>query len=73
MPTDVLIADFVVSTPEERDYELGRALSTAKFKAAIYGKHGIVITLHDFSRFSVSLSPAVPFGDIHERDYAQRN
>ena len=67
----MLIAHFVVATREERDTELARALVTAKIEAAATGKHGVLITRHDFSRFSVSLSQTVPYGIIHERDYAQ--
>lgn len=72
MSTNMLIADFVVATPEERDHELAKALAAAKFKAGMYGELGVLVTRHDFCRFSVSLSPAVPFGSIYERDYAQR-
>lgn len=65
----MLIADFVVTTTEERDFELSKALATAKFQAATIGKLGILVTRHDFSRFSVSLTPTVPYGVIHERDH----
>lgn len=65
----MLIADFVVTTPEERDTELARALTAAKNQAAATGKLGVLVTRHDFSRFSVSLSPTVPYGVIHERDH----
>lgn len=69
---NVLIADFVVTTPKERDYELSRALKTARFKADMGGKLGVLVTRHDFSRFSVSLTTAVPYGSIHELDHARR-
>lgn len=65
----MLIADFVVTTPEERDFELSRALATAKLQAAVAGKLGVLVTRHDFSRFSVSLTPTVPYGVIQERDH----
>lgn len=72
MSTNMLIADFVVTTPQERDYELSRALTTARFKADMSRTLGILVTRHDFSRFSVSLTSAVPYGAIHERDNARR-
>lgn len=66
----MLIADFVVTTPQERDSELSKAVASAKFQAAMAGKFGVLVTRHDFSRFSVSLTPSVPYGAIHEQDYA---
>jgi len=71
MPTDMLIADFVVATVEERNFELERALDTAKFKASMDRQHGVLVTRHDFFRFSVSLTPNVPYGTIQERDHAR--
>ncbi|TLM88267.1 hypothetical protein [Pseudarthrobacter sp. NamE5] len=70
MTNDMLIADFVVTTVRERDYELDRALTTAKFRASMDRKLGIVLTRHDFCRFSVALTADVPYGTIQERDQA---
>jgi hypothetical protein len=70
MPTDMLIADFVVATIEERDFELNRALATAQFRASRDRRLGILVTRHDFCRFSVSLTTNVPYGTIHEHDHA---
>ncbi len=72
MPTDKLVADFIADTPAERDDELTKALSVATLKAEAEGNVGILVTRHNFRRFSVSLSPAVPHGFIHERDHVQR-
>lgn len=72
MSTNVLIAEFTATTPGQRDQGLTKALSVAKTRAARDGKSGILITRHHFRRFSVTLTPAVPYGSIHERDYAQR-
>lgn len=73
MPTDVLIADFVVATAEERDFELARALASAQFQASMDRTRGVVVTRHDFCRFSVSLTADVPYGTIHERDQASHH
>lgn len=72
MPTDLLIADFVVATIEERDFELRRALATAKFEASMDSKLGVLVTRHDFCRFSVSLTTSVPYRTIHERDHTHQ-
>lgn len=71
MTNDMLIADFVVATVYERDFELDRALKTAQFRASMDRKHGVVVTRHDFCRFSVVLTTDVPYGTIQERDQAQ--
>ena len=68
----MLVADFEVATPAERDDELTKALSIAQVRAALDGKVGVLVTRHHFRRFTVSLTPDVPSGSIHERDYAQR-
>jgi hypothetical protein len=73
LPTDVLIADFVVATAEERDFELDRALATAHFQASMDCRLGVVVTRHDFCRFSVSLTSDVPYGTIQERDQASHH
>jgi len=70
MPYETLIADFIVTNPAERDMMLRSALSTAKANAAVQGKRGILVTRHDLQRFSVSLTPNVPYGYIHELDQA---
>jgi len=70
MTNHMLIADFVVETVQERDFELDRAMATARFRASMDRKLGIVVTRHDFCRFSVALTADVPYGLIHERDHA---
>lgn len=51
MPSDMLVADFVVATVEERDFKLDRALTTAKIKASTDRKLGVVVIRHDFAAF----------------------
>jgi len=70
MTNDTLIADFVVATVQERDFELERAITTAEFRASKDRKLGIIVTRHDFCHFSVALTADVPYGLICERDHA---
>lgn len=72
MTNYMLIADFVVTTVQERDFELDRTLSTAKFRASMDRKLGIIVTRHDFCRFSIALTADVPCGTFQERDQAHR-
>lgn len=70
MPNDMLIADFIVNTPNERDHRLEDALAAAESKAPMGRKLGVLVTRHDFRRFSVRLTAEVPHGTIQEHDYA---
>lgn len=70
MRDEKLIADFVVATLEERDFELDRALSAAQSLASMDARLGVLVTRHDFWRFSVALTADVPYGQIRECDYA---
>jgi hypothetical protein len=67
---DAPIADFVVTSLEERDLHLDRAIDTAQVLASVDVKLGVLVTRHDFRRFSVALTPEVPYGLIKERDLA---
>ena len=67
----MLVADFEVATPAECDHKLSQALSLAQVKAG-NGKAGILVVIHLFYQISVAVTPAVPYGFIHERDHAQR-
>ena len=69
---DMLVAEFVVGTVNERDYQLDCALAAAESKAHLERRLGVLITRHDFHRFSVWLTADVPYGTTEERDYARR-
>ncbi|MFE4541071.1 hypothetical protein [Arthrobacter sp. NPDC056727] len=56
---------------EERDFELDRALATAKFKASMDRNRGVLVTRQDFCRFSAALTASVAYGAIHECDHAR--
>lgn len=69
MPT---VTEFVVTTPKERDSELDSASAAAESNSSIGPRLGVLVTRHDFCRFSVSFTADVPYGLIEERDYARR-
>lgn len=66
MPT--LIADLYVQNPVDRDDQLSSALAHAIHAALSAKNRGILITRHHYSRYTVALSPAVPYGQTHELD-----
>ncbi|UVJ38632.1 hypothetical protein [Arthrobacter sp. CJ23] len=65
-----IVADIIVTNPTQRDIELNMAVQMAAECAAEDKRQGILVTRHDFSRFTVALTPDVPFGLIRERDLA---
>lgn len=67
-----IIADLRISTKADIDRHLTHAVATAIEKAEAKGSQGILITRHDFSHFTVALTPTVPFRLIKERDLAGR-
>ncbi|MDR7083379.1 hypothetical protein J2X01_002673 [Arthrobacter ginsengisoli] len=68
-----VISDFRVKDKAELHEKLDAAVTAAQSDALADGAGGVLVTRHDFSHFSVTLSPDVPFGLIHEDDQASRN
>lgn len=67
------VAEFRVETKTEMNQRLDAAIAAAHQTAFATGSHGVLVTRHDFSHFSVALSPEVPFGLTLERDKARRS
>lgn len=67
-----VIADFKVKQKAELHEKLDAAVAAAQTDALVDGRHGVLVTRHDFDRFSVALSPDVPFGLILEDDQVRR-
>ena len=68
-----VIAEISVKNRPEMESELNLAVATAIRKTKPDRLHGILVTRHDFFRFTVSLTPTVPFGLIRENDQARAN
>jgi hypothetical protein len=66
MPT--LIADLVVRNPVDRDDQLSSALARAIHAASDAKDRGVLITRHHYSRYTIALSPTVPYGQTRELD-----
>lgn len=72
MNANRLIADFQVGCRSEMHDKLEAAVSAAQVEARASGTQGVLVTRHDFARFSVSLSHDVPFGLTREHDHVSR-
>lgn len=53
--------------PESLQSNLTAAVDRARATAMGLGRHGIMVTQHDFDFFTVRLSPEVPYGETWER------
>lgn len=67
-----VIADFRVSSASEARNMLAAAVTDAEREAFADKTAGVLVTRHDFDRFSVALSSVVPFGVTVEHDFAGR-
>lgn len=47
--------------------DLNAAVETVRQHAMQEGRHGILVTQHGYTRYTVAVSPDVPFGQTHER------
>ena len=47
--------------------DLNTAVDIARRHAMKERRHGILVTQHDFTRYTVAVSRDVPFGQTHER------
>lgn len=68
-----IISDFRVKDRAELEEKLDAAVAAAHGNAMADGTCGVLVTRHDFARFSVALSPDVPFGIVQENDQARRD
>lgn len=67
-----LIADLRVTSKADLDHRLTSAVAGAIQKAEANGRHGVLVTRHNFSHFTVAISPSVPFRLVRECDLAGR-
>lgn len=64
--TAELIAELSVSDRSTMELQLEEAVDAARLKAMQHRTCGILVTRHDYTRFTVELSPEVPFGITRE-------
>lgn len=62
------IADVEVHNAAEKDVQLTFALTNAIHAAQKDGTCGVLVTRHQYTKFTVSLSPTVPYGQTRELD-----
>jgi hypothetical protein len=62
------VADLRVTSKTDMESRLSHAVAGAIESAEATGRFGVLVTRHNFSRFTVEISPGVPFRLVRERD-----
>lgn len=67
MPTPHVVLEVTGEDPESLQNNLTAAVNEVCTLAVRLGRHGIMVTQHDFNSFTVRLSPDVPYGQTWEQ------
>jgi hypothetical protein len=65
-----IIAGLHVQNPADKETQLTLALRAAIKAAKAEKTCGVLVTRHHYAKFTVALSPTVPYGQTHELDLA---
>lgn len=63
-----IIADLSVQDPADKETQLTLALEAAIQAAKVEKACGVLVTRHHYAKFTVALSPTVPYGQTYELD-----
>lgn len=66
-----IVTDFRIKDKQTLDKQLNAAVEMAIHRALPQRK-GVLVTRHDASRFTVTVTTEVPFGLIYEHDHSAR-
>lgn len=69
MESPEIVTDFRTRDKQTLDKELNAAVETA-IQRALPQRKGVLVTRHDASRFTVTVTTEVPFGLIYEHDHS---
>lgn len=62
-----LIVEITATEATTLDGEITNAVDAARAKAEQEGRHGIMVTRYGHTRFTIEISPEVPYGVTQER------
>lgn len=71
MECPAIVTDFRIKDKQTLDQQLNAAVETAIQRARPERK-GVLVTRHDASHFTVTVTTEVPFGLIYEHDHSAR-
>ena len=61
------VLEITAYDPRTVENDLNTAVDMAREHAMQEGRHGILVTQHGYSSYTVAVSRDVPFGQTHER------
>ncbi len=62
-----LVLEITAHDPHTIENDLNTAVDMARQHAMLAGRHGILVTQHSYTSYTVAVSRDVPFGQTHER------
>jgi hypothetical protein len=62
-----MVLEITGRDPDTLEKDLNTAVDVARGYAMQEGRHGILVTQHDFTSYTVRVSRDVPYGQTHER------
>jgi len=62
-----LVLEITAYDPHTVENDLNTAVDMAREHAMQEGRHGILVTQHGYTSYTVAVSRDVPFGQTHER------
>ena len=62
-----LVLEITAHDPATVENDLNTAVDMAREHAMQESRHGILVTQHDFTSYTVAVSRDVPYGQTHER------
>ncbi|MDR6416976.1 hypothetical protein [Pseudarthrobacter sulfonivorans] len=62
-----LVLEITADDPRTIENDINTAVDMARQHAILEGRHGILVTQHGYTSYTVAVSRDVPFGQTHER------
>ena len=70
MPSDSVV-EVTADTPKALESDLNAAVDIVCQRAKQMGRHGVMVTRHNYTSFTVAISEVVPYGQTQERQQWQ--
>ncbi|MCX2750482.1 hypothetical protein OOZ51_22135 [Arthrobacter sp. MI7-26] len=65
------VVEVTADTPEALERDLNAAVDVVCRQAMQMGRHGVMVTRHNYASFTVAISEVVPYGQTQERQQWQ--
>jgi hypothetical protein len=68
-----LVLEITAHDPDTIENDLNSAVDIARTRAMQDRRHGILVTQHDYTTYTVAVSRDVPYGQTHEQRKTPEN